>query len=322
MQAIRIHQNGTADSLVLDQVPVPTPGPGQVRVKLAAAGLNFIDIYQREGLYPIPTPFIPGLEGAGTVDALGEGVTDFAQGDGVAYTMTPNSYAEYVVVPAAHLVPVPQGVSLQTAAAAMLQGLTAHYLSHSTYPLKAGDVCLVTAASGGVGLLLVQMAKMRGARVIGTVSTEEKATLARQAGADEIILYTQVNMQEEALRLNGGQKLDVVYDSIGKDTFEMSLNILKPRGYMVLYGQASGPVPDISPQILNQKGSLFLTRPSLGAYIQTRDELLSRSNQMFGWIQAGQLDVRIDITFPLAQARDAHRYMEARKTRGKVLIIP
>lgn len=322
MKAIQIHENGEADVLQYEEVPTPEPGDGEARVKLAAAGLNFIDIYHRKGLYPLETPFIPGLEGAGIVDAVGPGVSELKEGDTVAYTGQPHSYAEYVVTPADQMVPVPADLDLQQVAAVMLQGLTAHYLSHSTYPLQEGDTALIHAAAGGVGLLLVQMAKKRGARVIGTVSTEEKEQLSKAAGADEIIRYTEADFEAEVKRLTDSEGVEVVYDSVGKTTFEKSLNCLKPRGYMVLYGQSSGPVEAFDPQILNQKGSLFLTRPSLGHYIPTREELLARSHDLFQWMANDELDVRVDRTFPLSQAADAQRYMEARKTKGKVLLIP
>lgn len=322
MKAIRVHQFGEADTMRYEEAPLPEPKAGEVRIQLAAAGLNFIDIYHRSGAYAMPTPFIPGLEGAGTVDAVGAGVTDLRPGDRVAYPSQPSSYAEYVVVPADRTVPVPDDIDLNTAAAAMLQGMTAHYYATSTYPIQPGDKVLVHAAAGGVGQLLVQMAKLRGGWVVGTVSTEEKARVAKAAGADEVIRYTEQDFEEEVKRLTEGRGVDVVYDSVGKTTFDKSLNCLRPRGYMVLCGQASGAVPPIDPQILNQRGSLYLTRPSLGPYIATREELLQRAEDIFGWIQAGKLKVQVDQTFPLAEAAEAHRYMEARKTKGKVLLIP
>lgn len=322
MKAIRVHQFGAADAMQLEDVPTPEPKAGEVRVKLAAAGLNFIDIYHRTGAYALETPFTPGLEGAGVVDAVGSGVTDLQPGDRVAYAMSPNSYAEYVVMPAARTVPVPEGIDLKTAAAAMLQGMTAHYYALSTFPIKPGDKALVHAAAGGVGQLLVQIIKLRGGWVAGTVSTEEKAALARAAGADEIIRYTEQDFEEEIKRLTDGKGVDVVYDSVGKTTFLKGLNCLRPLGYMVLCGQASGPVDPIDPQILNQKGALFLTRPTLGPYIATREDLLRRAQDLFDWILAGKLNVHIDQTFALADAPDAHRYMEDRKTKGKVLLIP
>lgn len=322
MKAIRVHQFGPADALCPEEVPTPEPNAGEVRVKLAAAGLNFIDIYHRSGAYAMPTPFIPGLEGAGVVDAVGAGVTTVRVGDRVAYPSQAASYAEYVVIPADRTVPVPEGIDLNTATAAMLQGMTAHYYATSTYPIQPGDKVLVHAAAGGVGQLLVQIAKLRGGWVVGTVSTEEKAQIAKAAGADEVILYTEQDFEEEVKRLTDGRGVDVVYDSVGKTTFDKGLNCLRPRGYMVLCGQASGPVDPINPQILNQKGSLYLTRPSLGPYIATRAELLQRADDLFNWLQAGKLHIRIDRTFPLEQAADAHRYMEARQTKGKVLLIP
>ncbi|HEY8478152.1 MAG TPA: quinone oxidoreductase [Chloroflexota bacterium] len=322
MKAVRVHEHGGPEVLRVEEVPVPEPGPGTVLVKLAAAGVNFIDTYQRSGLYPMSLPFTMGNEGAGTVAAVGPAVADFAVGDRVAYTNVLGAYAEYAVVPAERLIRVPEQVDLKTAAAVMLQGCTAHYLTHSTYPLRQGETCLVHAAAGGVGLLLVQMAKMRGARVIGTTSTEEKATLARAAGADEIVLYTQRDFAEEVRRLTDGRGVQVVYDSVGRATFEKSLDCLAPRGYMVLFGQSSGPVPPIDPQILNRKGSLFLTRPSLAHYTLTRQEYEARANDVLGWVRSGQLKVRIGAEFPLAAAAEALRQLEARKTTGKVLLIP
>lgn len=322
MKAIRINEFGDANALDFEDVPAPEPKSGEARIKVEAAGLNFIDIYHRTGAYPLQLPFSPGLEGAGLVDALGPDVSGLTVGDKVAWTMQPASYAQYVTIPAGNLVPVPDAIDTQAAAAVMLQGLTAHYLCHSTYAIQPGDTALVHAAAGGVGLLLVQMVKERGGWVAGTVSTEEKAQLATQAGANEVILYTQSDFEEAIKQLTGGTGVNVVYESVGKTTFDKSLNCLKPRGYMVLYGQASGPVAPLDPQILNQKGSLFLTRPSLGAYVATREELLERTGDIFGWMQAGTLNVRVDQTFPLAQAADAHRYMEARQTKGKVLLIP
>lgn len=322
MKAIRVHEFGAADALRYEEAPMPEPKAGEVRIKLSAAGLNFIDIYHRSGAYAMPTPFIPGLEGAGVVDAISEGVATPAVGDRVAYPSHAASYAEYVTVPADRTVPVPDDIDLNTAAATMLQGMTAHYYATSTYPIQPGDKVLVHAAAGGVGQLLVQIAKLRGAWVVGTVSNEEKAAIAKAAGADETILYTQQDFEAETKRLTGGKGVDVVYDSVGKTTFDKSLNCLRPRGYMVLCGQASGPVDPINPQILNQRGSLYLTRPSLGPYIATREELLQRADDLFRWIQSGKLNVHIDKTFPLAQAAEAHRYMEARMTKGKVLLIP
>ncbi|MEX1019407.1 MAG: quinone oxidoreductase [Litorilinea sp.] len=322
MKAIRVHEFGGSDQLRYEDAPAPKPQADEALVKLEAAGLNFIDIYHRTGAYPLQKPFIPGLEGAGVIQSVGQNVTEFAPGDRVAWTMGPNSYAEEVAVATRLLVKIPDSVGTQTAAAVMLQGLTAHFLAHSTFPLQPGHTALIHAAAGGVGLLLVQMAKKAGAWVVGTVSTEEKAKLARNAGADEVILYTQADFEEEIKRLTNGQGVHVVYDSVGKTTFDKSLNCLRPRGYMVLFGQASGAVAPIDPQILNQKGSLFLTRPTSAPYLATREELLWRANDVFGWLEAGELNVRVDTTFPLAEAKAAHDYMEGRNTKGKVLLIP
>lgn len=322
MRAIRVHTFGGPEVLSYEEVPLPEPGPGEARVKIEAAGVNFIDVYHRTGQYKGTPPIIPGVEGAGVVDAVAPRVSDVQPGDRVAYVMQQGSYAEYAIVPTWKLVPIPENVSTQQAAAVLLQGMTAHYLSHSTYPVRASDTALVHAAAGGVGLLLVQMAKRRGAWVIGTVSTEEKAQLAREAGADEVILYTERDFEEEAKRLTDGKGVNVVYDSVGKTTFDKSLNSLRPRGYLVLYGQSSGPVPPLDPQILNTKGSLFLTRPTLGHYAADRAELLQRANDLFTWMETGELDVRIDRTYPLAEAAAAHRALEARETKGKVLLIP
>jgi NADPH2:quinone reductase len=291
-------------------------------VKIEAAGVNFIDVYQRTGLYKLSLPATLGQEGAGVVSAVGEGVTAVRVGERVAYTGILGAYAEYAVVPAERLVAVPEGVSTRQAAAAMLQGMTAHYLATSTWALGAGHTCLVHAAAGGVGLLLCQIAKMRGARVIGTTSTEEKAALAREAGADEVILYTRQDFEEETKRLTGFRGVHVIYDSVGKTTFLKGLNCLVPRGMMVLFGQSSGPVDPIDPQILSQRGSLFLTRPTLAHYVLTRPDLLARAGEVLGWIRAGRLKLRIDREYPLAQAADAHRALEGRETKGKVLLIP
>lgn len=322
MKAIRIAVAGGSDVMKLEEVPTPTPGKGQLLVKLDAAGLNYIDTYQRSGLYPMPMPYTPGSEGAGTVEALGEGVTGFAKGDKVAWTGLIGSYAEYHVIPADRAVKVPQGMDTRMAAAIMLQGMTAHYLCHDTFPLKPGDWCLVHAGAGGVGLLLIQMAKMRGATVISTVSTEEKAKLAREAGSDHVILYTKQDFVQESLKLAGARKLDVVYDSVGKDTFEKGLDLLRPRGMMVLYGQSSGPVPPFNLGLLAQKGSLFLTRPTLMSYIITSQELQDRATAVMNMVLSGKLKVRIGAEFPLAKAKEAHDALEGRKTTGKVLLIP
>jgi NADPH2:quinone reductase len=322
MKAIRVHQPGGPEVLVYEEVAQPVPGPGEALVKIEASGVNFIDVYRRAGLYPAAMPFTLGDEAAGVVAALGPGVEDLHVGDRVAYASVPGAYADYAVAPAARLVPIPAGLETRQAAAAMLQGMTAHYLTHSTYPIQPGDQVLIHAAAGGAGLLLVQMAKRRGARVFGTVSTEAKADLARAAGADEVILYTQADFEAEIKRLTGERGVDAVYDSVGQTTFDKSLNCLRPRGYMVLFGQSSGPVAPLNPQVLNAKGSLFLTRPTLGNYIATRDELLERAGDVLGWIAAGELTVRIDSEFPLAEAGAAHRKLESRATSGKLLLIP
>jgi NADPH2:quinone reductase len=322
MKAIRIHQYGELDALTYDDLPVPEPGDGQVRVRIQATGVNFIDVYQRKGLYKPPLPFTLGQEAAGVVDAISAGVSEVKIGDRVAYTSVLGSYAEYAVVPAWRLVPVPNGVSSPQAAAVLLQGMTAHYLAMTTYPLKPGDVALIHAAAGGTGALLVQIAKHCGACVIGTVGSEEKARIAKSVGADEVIIYTQADFESEVKRLTNNKGVDVVFDSVGKDTFDKSLNCLKPRGMMVLFGQSSGPVPPFDPQTLNAKGSLFLTRPTLAHYTADRTELLQRARQLFDWIQKEKLQVRIDRTFPLADAVQAHRYLESRQAMGKLLLLP
>lgn len=322
MRAIRVHEFGGPEAMRLEELPTPKPGAGQALVRIEAIGLNFIDVYQRSGLYKGSLPLPMGLEAAGVVEAVGPDAPEVRVGDRVAYTGVPGAYATHAIVPSARLVTLPSSLDFRAGAAAMLQGMTAHYLTHSTYPLKAGDSCLVHAAAGGVGLLLCQMAKRAGARVFGTVSTEEKARLAREAGADEVILYTRQDFEAEVKRLTQGRGLQVVYDSVGKDTFEKSLNCLTPRGYLVLFGQSSGPVPSFDAQVLNTKGSLFLTRPSLGHYTSTREELLQRSGEVLGWIASGKLKLRIEKTFPLAEAAEAHRQLEARKTTGKVLLLP
>jgi len=322
MKAIQVKQVGGPEMLEFVDLPVPQPKPDEVMIKVAAVGVNFIDVYFREGRYKAPLPFIAGQEGAGTVSAVGASVKGIRLGDKVAWTGLLGSYAEYAVVPADRVVPVPAGLSDQQAAAVMLQGMTAHYLSHDTYPLKRGETALVHAAAGGVGLLLVQMAHQIGARVIATVSTEEKAALARNAGADHVILYTQADFESETRRLTANQGVDVVYDSVGKTTFEKGLNILRPRGMMVLYGGSSGAVPPFDLIQLTQKGSLYVTRPSLGNYIASREELVARSSAVFGMITAGKLKLRIEHTYPLADAQRAHRDLEGRKTTGKLLLIP
>jgi NADPH2:quinone reductase len=322
MKAIQIRQFGGPEAMQYVEVPVSSPGPDQALVKLGACGINFIDVYQRTGLYKVELPYILGLEGAGVITEIGTDVEGFSVGAQVAYTGVPGAYAEYALVPAAKLVHLPEGLDSRSGAAAMLQGMTTHYLAHSAYPLKPGDTCLVHAAAGGAGLLLVQMAKQCGARVFGTVSTEEKARLAKEAGADEVILYTEQDFEEEVKRLTGGKGVNVVYDSVGKDTFDKSLNCLVLRGMMVLYGQSSGPVPPFDPTVLNTKGSLFLTRPSLFHYIADRASLEERAGEVMGWVSSGRLKLRIEHTFPLSEAAEAHRSLEGRKTTGKVLLIP
>jgi len=321
MHAIRVTETGGPEKLVYQEVATPEPKAGEVLVKLAVAGVNFIDVYFRIGQYPSPLPFTPGQEGAGVVAAVGSEVTTVKVGERVAYTSVPGSYAEYAVVPATRLVTVPDELDDKQAVAAMLQGMTAHYLSHSTYPIQRGDTILVHAAAGGVGLLLTQMAHWLGARVIGTVSTEHKAQLARNAGADEVILYTQTDFEQEVKRLTNGAGVAVVYDSVGKTTFNQSLNCLRPRGYMVLFGASSGPVPPFDPAILNSKGSLYLTRPTLVNYIASRDELVSRAGAVMGWIKVGELKMDIEFTYPLAQAAQAHRDLQSRATTGKLLLL-
>ncbi|MCZ6632885.1 MAG: quinone oxidoreductase [bacterium] len=322
MKAIRVHQTGGPEVLTLDDIPTPEPGAGEVLVKIEAAGLNFIDTYHRTGLYPLDLPIPLGLEGSGIVEAVGTDVGDLQIGDAVAWSSIAGSYAEYIAAPEESVVKLPEGVATKSGAAVMLQGMTAHYLAHSTYPLKEGDTCLIHAAAGGVGLLLVQMAKKCGARVFGTTSTPEKADLAKGAGADEIILYTEQDFEAEVQRLTDGQGVNVVYDSVAKATWEKSINSLRPRGYMVFFGNASGPVPPIDPLLLSQKGSIFVTRPTLGHYTATREEFLSRTQDIFSWIQSGQLNVHIGEEHPLEQAAEAHRRLEGRQTTGKVLIIP
>lgn len=322
MKAIQVRQVGGPEALELVELPVPEPKPNEAVVKLAASGVNFIDVYFREGRYKSPLPFLPGQEGAGVVTAVGTEVKTVKAGDRVAWSGLHGAYAEYAAVPAERLVPIPPAVSDREAAAAMLQGMTAHYLLHDTYPLKPGETALVQAGAGGVGLLLVQMAHHIGARVIATVSTEEKAKLARGAGAHEVILYTQVDFEAETKRLTGGRGVDVIYDSVGKTTFEKGLNVLRPRGMMALFGGSSGAVAPFDPIILTQKGSLFLTRPSLVNYIATREELLARSGAVFDMLASGKLRLRIEHIYPLADAPRAHRDLESRKTTGKLLLMP
>lgn len=323
MKAIRVYKTGGPEVLKYEEAPEPRPGPGEAVVKIEAVGVNFIDVYFRTGLYKAPSfPHTPGMEAAGTVAAVGGGVTEVAVGDRVAYAMQAGAYAEYAAVPAWKLVKLPEGVDAGQGAAVMLQGMTAHYLARSTFPLKPGHTALVHAGAGGVGLLLTQIARKLGAAVITTVGTEEKAQLSRAAGAGEAILYSMLDLEKEVKRLTGGKGVDVVYDSVGADTFERSMNCLKPRGYLVLYGQSSGPVPPIDPQILSAKGSVFLTRPTLASYAADRQELLWRAGELFGWLAAGELKLRIEHSFPLSEAAKAQEALEGRKTTGKVLLIP
>jgi len=316
MKAVFVEQTGGVENLKFGDMPKPSPGAGQALVKIAASGVNYIDVYHRMGIYPMPLPAVLGSEGAGIVEAIGPEVSDLAPGDRVAYAMTRGSYAEYAVVPAWQLVKIPAAIDLPTAAAAMLQGMTAHYLTHSTYLLKTGDSCLIHAAAGGTGLLVVQMAKMRGARVIGTVGDEAKARLAKDAGADEVVVYTK---EDFTTRAKGVQ---VVYDSVGKSTFLKSLDCLQPRGMMVSFGNASGPVADFAPLLLMQKGSLYLTRPTLGNYAATHEELAWRAGDVLNWIAQGKLKLHIHKTYALADAAQAHRDLEGRKTTGKLLLAP
>ena len=322
MKAIRVHQTGGPEVLRYEEVPRPTSGPGQALVRISAVGINFIEVYQRSGLYPVKVPFIPGSEAAGIVEQVAGDVDAVKPGQRVASQGFSGAYAEYALAPAERLIVLPDEIDDRTGAAVMLQGMTAHYLAHSTYPLSPGDTCLVHAAAGGVGLLLCQMARRRGARVIGTVSSEQKAVLARAAGADEVILYTQQDFVTETKRLTRGAGVQVVYDSVGRTTFLGGLECLAPRGMMVLYGQSSGPVDPFNPQLLNQKGSLFLTRPTLVHYVSTRAELVERANAVLGWVKEGALEVRIEREFSLAAAAEAHRELESRRTTGKLLLLP
>jgi NADPH:quinone reductase len=321
MEAIQVSRTGGPEVLELVTLPVPEAKGNEAVVKVAASGVNFIDVYFREGRYKAVLPFVPGQEAAGQVIAVGSDVRNVRVGDRVAYCAVMGSYAEYAAVAADRLVHIPEGVSLQQAAAGMLQGMTAHYLCNATFPLQKGQTALIHAAAGGVGLLLVQMAHRIGARVIGTVSTEEKARLARDAGADEIIQYTTVDFEAETRRLTEGKGVDVVYDSVGKTTFEKGLNVLRPRGYMVLFGGSSGAVPPFDLIQLSQKGSLYVTRPTLAHYIAAREELELRAQAVFGMIQAGTLKLRLEHTYPLEKAAQAHRDLESRKTTGKLLLL-
>jgi NADPH2:quinone reductase len=322
MKAIRVHRQGGPEVLNLEELPDPIPAPGHAVVRLEACGINFIDVYHRTGLYAQSLPFTPGLEGAGTVVAVGLGVTDVRPGDRVAWTDVPGSYAELVAAPADRLVAIPAGVSTADATALMLQGITAHYLACSTYPLRSGQTCLIHAAAGGVGLLLCQIASRRGARVIATVSTEAKAALAREAGATDVIRYTEQDFAAETRRLTGGAGVEVVYDSVGRTTFQAGLGVLVPRGMMVLYGQSSGPVAPFDPGQLAARGSLYLTRPKLGDHVRGREELLFRVGELLSWAAEGWLKVRIGATWPLAEAARAHQSLEGRATTGKLLLLP
>ncbi|MFW5761586.1 MAG: quinone oxidoreductase family protein [Cyclobacteriaceae bacterium] len=322
MQAILIENTGGSSNLQYKEVPDPSPKENEALVKNHAIGINFIDVYHRTGLYPKEVPFIPGLEGSGVIVKTGNNVSNAHVGMKVAYNGVPGAYAEFTAVPEEKLVPIPEDLDFHLAAAVMLQGMTAHYLHKSTYPLGQGDTCLIHAAAGGVGLLLVQMAKIAGARVIGTVSTEEKARMALNAGADEIIRYTELDFVTEVIRITEGKKCNVVYDSVGKDTFYKSLDCLAPLGYLVLFGQSSGKVEPFDPAILNQKGSLFLTRPTLFHYVSSRIQLQQRADDIFKWITNKQLQVRIDRKLPLAEAKKAHDLLEQRKTMGKLILVP
>jgi NADPH2:quinone reductase len=322
MKAIRVHEFGGAEVLRLEEIPDPTPAPGEALVRMEAVGINFIEVYRRTGAYPMKLPYTPGEEGAGVVVAVGEGVTTVRVGDRVASETFKGSYAELAVASVERLVVIPDGVETRVAAAAMLQGMTAHYVGTTIWPLAPGDWCLLHAAAGGVGLLLTQIATRRGATVIGTTSTPEKATLAREAGAAHVVLYENEDFVAEVRRLTNGRGVDVVFDSVGKSTFDGSLDCLRRRGMMVLFGQSSGAVPPFDPQILNRKGSLFLTRPTLAHYTATRAELETRAGDIFGWIADKSLHVRISSSFSLGDAAEAHRALEARRTTGKVILVP
>ena len=322
MKAIVVNEAGGPDKLHLEEVAEPTAGPGEIIVDVGAAGLNFIDTYHRGGLYPLEFPFTPGLEGAGTVATVGDEVDGLSVGDRVGWTDVRGSYAERHVIPADRAIVIPDDLSTDVVAAVMLQGLTAHYLASDTFPLSQGDRCLIHAGAGGVGLLLTQVARMKGARVITTVGTEDKVELSKQAGANDVIVYTQVDFKDAVEDLVGPNALDVVFDGVGKATFDKGIDLLRPRGMMVTFGNASGPVPEISPLLLAQKGSIFLTRPTMAHYLRTREEFVGRASELFGWIAQGDLEVRIGASYPLAEAAEAHRALEARRTTGKVLLHP
>jgi len=322
VKAIQVQKSGGPEVLMFVDVPAPKPKPNEAVVKIAAAGVNYIDVYFREGRYPAPLPFVCGQEGSGMVSEVGSEVKSFKPGDRVAYTGITGAYAEYEAIPADRLVRLPEGITEQQAAAAMLQGMTAHYLVHDTYPLKAGETALIHAAAGGVGLLLVQMAKNIGARVIATVGSEEKAKLARGAGADEVILYAQQDFEAETKRITDGKGVHVIYDGVGQTTFDKDLNVLRPRGFLVLFGASSGPVPPFDLVKLSQKGSLYITRPTLASYIASHEELQRRATDVLTMISKGKLKLRIEHIYPLREAQQAHRDLEARKTTGKLLLIP
>ena len=322
MKAVRVHENGGPDKMMFEDVDRPSPGPDDAVIRVEAAGVNYIDTYHRTGLYPLDLPFTLGLEGAGVVDAVGERVEGFSVGDRVAFADGKGAYAEYALCSAGRMISLPDGLDSRTAAAAMLQGMTAHYLSHGSFALQSGHAALIHAGAGGVGLLLTQMAKRLGAHVITTVSTDAKAELSRGAGADEVILYTQTDFKDEVEKLTGGAGVDVVYDSVARDTFERSLDCLRARGTLVLYGQSSGPVSAFNPRLLSDGGSLFLTRPKLGDYTVSREDLERRAGDVLQWVLDGSLNLRAEHHYPLAKAADAHRALEGRRTTGKVLLIP
>ena len=321
MKAVRIHEAGGPEVLKYEDVPDPVPGPGQAVVDLQAVGVNYTDTYTRSGLYPANLPLTPGVEGGGIVSAVGDGVSEVRVGDAVCYTGSMGSYAQRAVVPAGRLIKLPDGADAQMGATVLLQGMTAHYLVYDTYPLKSGEATLIHAGAGGVGLLLIQMARALGARIFTTVSTEEKAALAKDAGADHVILYTQQDFEAEVSKATNGAGVQVVYDSVGRTTFDQSIRCLAPRGYLVLYGQSSGIVPPVPPATL-QGGSFFLTRPGLAQYTATREELVQRAGEVLGWSVSGRLRLRVDRTLPLAEAADAHRALEGRQTAGKLLLVP
>lgn len=322
MRAVRVHETGEPEVLTLEEVADPEPGPGEIRVRIAATGVNFVETYQRRGLYPIDLPATLGVEAAGVIDVLGPGVEGLSVGDPVGYCTSGGTYAELAVVPAEAVVKLPEGIDPKIAGASLQQGMTAHFLTNDTFPVGPDTTALVHAAAGGVGQLLTQMCKLRGARVIATCGSEEKAELVRALGADEVVVYTKESFGDAVRRVTDGVGVDVVYDGVGKTTFTEGLSSLRPRGMMVLYGQSSGPVEPVDPQVLNRHGSLFLTRPTLAHHIARRAELERRAGDLFGWITSGEVKVAIDRTFPLEHAADAHRYIEGRNTRGKVLLVP